>query len=235
MRQLRDEFSALRLGNAAALFERLRSFNAGVVLAAQSVEGLHDDPAERDRLLNSASTLIAHRLADPDPVVLRAGTIRRAERSHQLDVGGATGVGSLRLQDAYRIDPNELRSLTTGVAYVVSGGRAAKVAVAAARIPSSVAGSALPRGAAPPSSPHLEYDRQASPSVEVEVADATGEPAAGPVAPSEGPRANDEEAKNDASAGVEAASADMVAQSPGSGGVSPCLPQKTASPYAQGL
>jgi hypothetical protein len=49
-----DEFSALRLGNAAALFERLRSFNPGVVLAAQSIEGLHDDEGERDRLLNSA-------------------------------------------------------------------------------------------------------------------------------------------------------------------------------------
>jgi hypothetical protein len=83
----------------------------GVVLAAQSIEGLHDDPAERDRLLNSASTLIAHRLADPDPIVTGAGTIRRPERSHQLDTTGATGMGSLRLQDTYRIDPNDLRSL----------------------------------------------------------------------------------------------------------------------------
>ncbi|MGH9001840.1 MAG: hypothetical protein ACRDYV_01805, partial [Acidimicrobiia bacterium] len=107
----------------AALFERLRSFNAGVVLAARSVEGLHDDPAERDRLLNPASTLIAHRLADPDPVT-RAGTIRRRERSHQLDATGATGMGSLRLQDTYRVDPNDLRSLPPGVARVVTGRRA---------------------------------------------------------------------------------------------------------------
>jgi hypothetical protein len=127
-----DEFSALRLSNAAALFERLRSFGAGVVLAAQSVEGLHDEAAERDRLLNAASTIVAHRLADPDPVVTRAGTVRRAERSHQLDPTGATGMGSLRMQDAYRVDPNELRSLPAGVAYVVNGGRAAKVAVAQA-------------------------------------------------------------------------------------------------------
>jgi hypothetical protein len=124
-----DEFSALRLSNAAALFERLRSFAAGVVLAAQSVEGLHDDEGERTRLLNSASTLIAHRLADPDPIVTRAGTIRRAERSHQLDATGATGMGSLRLQDTYRVDPNDLRSLPPGVAWIVTGGRAAKVAV----------------------------------------------------------------------------------------------------------
>jgi hypothetical protein len=50
-----DKFSALRLGNAAPLFERLRSFRADVVLAARSGEGLHDDPAERDRLLASGS------------------------------------------------------------------------------------------------------------------------------------------------------------------------------------
>jgi hypothetical protein len=176
--------SALRLSNAAALFERLRSFHAGVVLAAQSIEGLHDDPAERTRLLNSASTLIAHRLADPDPIVTRAGTIRRAERSHQLDVDGATGMGSLRLQDAYRVDPNDLRSLATGVAYVVTGGRAAKVAVAAARA-TTLAGSALPRRGTPPSSAPPEADRHAELQLDVAAcsqgrctsdADATGEP-----------------------------------------------------------
>jgi len=39
-------------------------------------------------------------------------------------------MGCLRLQDAYRIDPNDLRSLPAGVAWIVTGGRAAKVAVA---------------------------------------------------------------------------------------------------------
>src|SRR5581483_7509803 len=79
-----DEFSALRLPNAAALVERLRSFGAGIVIAAQSPEGLHDDAREAARLLAAAATVIAHRVAGPDPVVTRAGTTRRAERSHQL-------------------------------------------------------------------------------------------------------------------------------------------------------
>jgi hypothetical protein len=39
-------------------------------------------------------------------------------------------MGSLRLQHTYRIDPNELRSLPPGVAWIITGGRAAKVAVA---------------------------------------------------------------------------------------------------------
>ena len=124
-----DEFSALRVSNAAALLERLRSFGAGVIIAAQSIEGLHDDPNERARLLGAASTVIAHRLADPEPVAARAGTIKRAERSHQLDQVGATGGGSLRIQETYRIDPNDLRNLPPGVAWITTAGRAAKVAV----------------------------------------------------------------------------------------------------------
>ena len=45
--------SAPRLGSASTFLERVRFFNAGVVLAAQSIEGLHDDDAERQRLLNA--------------------------------------------------------------------------------------------------------------------------------------------------------------------------------------
>ena len=135
-----DEFSALRVSNAAALLERLRSFGAGVVIAAQSIEGLHDDPSERARLLGAASTVIAHRLADPEPVAARAGTVKRAERSHQLDQVGVTGGGSLRIQETYRIDPNDLRNLPPGVAWITTAGRAAKVAVSGAG-PAPVAGS----------------------------------------------------------------------------------------------
>jgi hypothetical protein len=124
-----DEFSALRVSNAATLLERLRSFGVGVVIASQSIEGLHDDPNERARLLGAATTLVAHRLADPEPVAARAGTIKRAERSHQLDQVGATGMGSLRIQETYRIDPNDLRNLPPGTAWITTAGRAAKVAV----------------------------------------------------------------------------------------------------------
>jgi hypothetical protein len=117
----------------AALLERLRSFGVGVVIASQSVEGLHDDPGERARLLGAASTVIAHRLADPEPVCARGGTVQRAERSHQLDHLGATGMGSLRIQETYRIDPNDLRNLPAGGAWITTAGRAAKAAIAASQ------------------------------------------------------------------------------------------------------
>jgi len=148
---LADEFSALRLPNAAALVERLRSFGAGIVVAAQSPEGLHDDAREADRLLAAAATLIAHRIANPDPIVTRAGTTKRAERSHQLDGPQATGAGSLRMQDAYRIDPNDLRSLPPGVAWIVHGGHAANVAISRSRTTERAIGH--PAAAAPLAAP----------------------------------------------------------------------------------
>jgi len=153
-----DEFSALRLPNAAALVERLRSFGAGIVIAAQSPEGLHDDAREAARLLAAAATVIAHRVAGPDPVVTRAGTTRRAERSHQLDGTVATGAGSLRMQDAFRVDPNDLRSLPPGVAWIVHGGRAAKLAVTRSQTdapPAPAAAADPPDGFSPP----LRHDR----------------------------------------------------------------------------
>ncbi len=38
-------------------------------------------------------------------------------------------MGSLRIQETYRIDPNDLRNLPPGVAWITTAGRAAKVAV----------------------------------------------------------------------------------------------------------
>jgi hypothetical protein len=96
--------------------------------------------------------VIAHRLADPEAVCARGGTVQRAERSHQLDHLGATGLGSLRIQEAYRIDPNDLRNLPPGVAWITTAGRAAKVAVARAgkaRIGSSTRGGRRDKRVAP--------------------------------------------------------------------------------------
>jgi hypothetical protein len=102
-------------------------------LAARSLPPPNPAPPHhpRTRLRCSPSSRgNQHPLGLADPIVTRAGTIRRPERSHQLDPTGPTGQGSLRIQDTYRIDPNDLRSLPAGVAWIVTGGRAAKVAVA---------------------------------------------------------------------------------------------------------
>jgi hypothetical protein len=90
---------------------------------------LHDEASERARLLDAAIVVLAQRLAGVEAVATRAGTIQRAERPHQLDPTSATGLGSLRIQETYRVDPNDLRSLPAGVACIVTDGRAAKTAM----------------------------------------------------------------------------------------------------------
>jgi hypothetical protein len=150
--------------------------------------------------MNAASTIICHRLADPDPVVTRAGTVRRAERSHQLGHAGPTGAGSLRIQDAYRVDPNDVRSLPAGVAFVVSGGRAANVVVARG-------GQALPVG---PSQRELENSEVVGPGYPAlhptETRGFGGDPALG--------RASGDEAE---SAGLTVAQEDLPVVAGGSG------------------
>jgi hypothetical protein len=160
-----DEFSAIRLPNAAALVERLRSFGAGIVIAAQSPEALHDDAREADRLLATAATLIAHRIANPDPIVTRAGTTKRAERSHQLNGTLATGAGSLRMQDTYRIDPNDLRSLPPGLAWIVHGGHATKTAITRSAATRRLA--PLPHPAPIPQNQHESFIINCQPDAEV--------------------------------------------------------------------
>ena len=47
----------------------------------------------------------------------------------RVTAAGPTGQGSARLQHQFKIEPNRVRALEPGVAYVISRGRAMKVAV----------------------------------------------------------------------------------------------------------
>ena len=52
------------------------------------------------------------------------------ESTIQIDTtSGPTGLGSLRKQDVYRVHPDRIRQLDVGEAYIISGGRAARVSV----------------------------------------------------------------------------------------------------------
>jgi len=68
----------------------------------------------------------------PQDVVALAGTRQAVEYSTHLEAHQATGAGSARLQHQYKIDPNRVRALAPGTAYVISRGRAAKAQMARA-------------------------------------------------------------------------------------------------------
>lgn len=127
-----DEFSALsRADEAIHVAERTRSAGGGVVLASQSVAALGDE-REQDRLRHTVGTVFLHQCPDPEALVHLAGTRPQIEGSIQHLDGYATGLGSARVQDAFRVDPNDVRQLLPGGAWVIRKGSAMKLKVARA-------------------------------------------------------------------------------------------------------
>jgi hypothetical protein len=124
-----DEFSALadRSGMAGRI-EQARAFNTALVLAPQVAAGM-GDPTETARILGNVETVICHRVNTPEEIVALAGTTMRLDYSAQFEAHGATGAGSARLQHHYKIDPNEVRSLPVGEAFVIARGKAMRIRI----------------------------------------------------------------------------------------------------------
>ncbi len=127
-----DEFSALA-GNAgmAGRVEQARGFNTSLVLAPQVVAGM-GDPVEAARIIGSVETVICHRVNTPEEIIALAGTRRVIEYSSHYTIDGATGEGYARMQHQYKVDPNHVRSLRPGAAYIISRGKAMKAQIAQA-------------------------------------------------------------------------------------------------------
>ena len=58
-----------------------------------------------------------------------AGTRLRMEYSTHYGTEGSTGEGSARVQHQYKVDPNKVRGLEPGAAYIISRGRAMRAQV----------------------------------------------------------------------------------------------------------
>jgi conjugal transfer pilus assembly protein TraD len=124
-----DEFSSLAEGaGMAGRIEQARGFNTSLVLAPQVVAGMGDEQ-EAARILGSIETVICHRVNTPEEIIALAGTRKTMEYSSHYAAEGATGDGSARIQHQFKIDPNKVRALPPGTAYVISRGRAMKIIV----------------------------------------------------------------------------------------------------------
>jgi hypothetical protein len=135
-----DEFSAVQGGTEQAihLAERLRDVGVPVVFGAQSPEGLGDERQQRRLLHTIGGGLVLHQSPDPDALVALAGTVRVAEQAWQLDPWGPAGQARVHMTDRPRVDPNRVRQLHPGEAFLVQGGRAVKLSVLQAPVPASV-------------------------------------------------------------------------------------------------
>ena len=124
-----DEFSALASSSGmAARVEQARGFNTSLVLAPQVVAGMGDE-TEAARILGSVESVICHRVNTPDEIIALAGTRQGMEYSTQFAQEGATGAGSARSQHQFKVDPNKVRALEPGMAFLISRGRAMKIQV----------------------------------------------------------------------------------------------------------
>lgn len=124
-----DEFSSLaESASMAARVEKARGFLASLVLAPQVVEGMGGE-VETARILGSVETVIAHRVNTPDQIVALAGTRKVPELSTRLSEDGLTRDRSVRMEQRPAIDPNKMRGLDAGMAYLINHGRAMKIKV----------------------------------------------------------------------------------------------------------
>jgi hypothetical protein len=135
-----DEFSAVEGGTEQAihLAERLRDVGVPVVFGAQSPEGL-GDARQQWRLLHTVGGgLVLHQTPDPDLLVQLAGTVRTPEQAWQLDPWGPAGQARVHMAERPRVDPNQVRQLLPGEAFLIQGGRAVKLSVLQAPVPATV-------------------------------------------------------------------------------------------------
>jgi hypothetical protein len=166
-----DEFSSLsRSASMAARVEKARGFHASLVLAPQVVEGMGGE-TETARILGSVETVISHRVNTPDQIVALAGTRKAPELTTRLAEDGFTRDRTVRLEQRATIDPNKVRCLPPGAAYLISRGRAMKIQIPRApttRVPLPEAVSPAPVQQAP------EAERKAGEKTCVEVVPSGG-------------------------------------------------------------
>src|SRR5215203_2081949 len=135
-----DEFSAVQGGTDQAihLAERLRDVGVPVIFGAQSPEGLGDERQQWRLLHTVGGGLVLHQLPDPDRLIELAGTVRVAEQAWQLDPWGPAGQARVHMADRPRVDPNQIRQLHPGEAFLIQAGRAVKLSVLQAPVPASI-------------------------------------------------------------------------------------------------
>lgn len=124
-----DEFSALAASTGmAGRVEQARGFNTSLILAPQVVAGMGDEQ-QAERILGSVETVVCHRVNTPERIIALAGTRQQPEYSMHYGPDGESGEGSARIQHQYKINPNKVRALSPGEAYLISRGRAMRAQI----------------------------------------------------------------------------------------------------------
>ncbi|MCB8944356.1 MAG: type IV secretion system DNA-binding domain-containing protein [Ardenticatenaceae bacterium] len=125
-----DEFGQFSNKNITALLSLARSSQLGIILATQDVASLKDETTKKLVLANTRTKLLM--ATDfPEDVATLAGTFYQIEASIQQQDGGMTGLGSARVQHAFKVDMNEVAQLQPGEAFLIRQRQAAKIRIKA--------------------------------------------------------------------------------------------------------
>jgi hypothetical protein len=156
-----DDYSAVsRRVPLSNLYERGRSLGLGVMVSAQSWQGLGADDDERYRIAATADGGVwVMQTPYPQPLAELAGTRRVLESARKL-LGATWGdEGSTRVQHAYTADPDLIRRQGVGQACYIHRGTATFVQIARPKpnplslapvpVPARPAGRPVPPPAAP--------------------------------------------------------------------------------------
>src|SRR6202035_1564672 len=135
-----------------SLYERGRSLGLGVMVSAQSWQGLGRDEDERYRIAATADGGVwVMQTPYPEPLSMLAGTHRVLESARQL-LGTAWGdEGTSRIQPAWTADPDLIRQQDTGQVCYIRRGSAMFAQIARPRpVPLPITASPLARVVVPP-------------------------------------------------------------------------------------
>jgi hypothetical protein len=150
-----DDYSAVsRRVPLSNLYERGRSLGLGVMVSAQSWQGLGKDEDERYRIAATADGGVwVMQTPYPEPLSKLAGTHRVLESARKL-LGTAWGdEGTSRLQPAWTADPDLIRQQDTGQVCYIRRGSAVFAQIARPRpVPLPLPAAAPPRVTVPPPS-----------------------------------------------------------------------------------
>jgi hypothetical protein len=133
-----DEFTAIaRSTDMARVLEQARGFKTGLVLIPQTLAGI-DDRAQEKRIVGSVGLVVMHAHPEPEDLAALAGTRKVLEVSHRYEDGDYSEAASAHLEDRPKVEPNWVRELEIGEAYLIRRGLAAKAAIERAPEPEGV-------------------------------------------------------------------------------------------------
>lgn len=125
-----DEFPAFNNKSIGDVLSIGRSAGVGTILLAQDA-GTIEPPALRRKIMGHPHLKILLKSDYPEDMIKLAGTVDAYERGVQFEGEGEeeahTGLGTRRVQDQFRVKPNDVRMLKEGSGFAISSGCAGKI------------------------------------------------------------------------------------------------------------